>query len=113
LRVQRTPAWAVGQTGCTIRFILKAIGLKDMCIFMIFVHCITRTIFGDGLKECTFAIVAYLIEKIVGLLGTIMGKVLDDQKNDVDGSLPHKKGDIKMLEMEGIWNFCATVFEMA
>ena len=71
------------------------------------------TLFGDGLKECTFAIVAYLIEKIVGLLGTIMGKVLDDQKNDVDGSLPHKKGDIKMLEMEGIWNFCATVFEMA
>eukprot|EP00567_Pseudictyota_dubia_P006065 CAMPEP_0197452350 /NCGR_PEP_ID=MMETSP1175-20131217/31832_1 /TAXON_ID=1003142 /ORGANISM="Triceratium dubium, Strain CCMP147" /LENGTH=305 /DNA_ID=CAMNT_0042985333 /DNA_START=1 /DNA_END=918 /DNA_ORIENTATION=+ len=66
----------------------------------------------DGLKECAFAVVAFLIEINVGILGLLLG-VAQEGDSDVDCTVPHKKGDITMLEVEGFWAFFAAAFEMA
>ena len=69
------------------------------------------TIGRDGLKECAFAGVAFAIEMIVGALGMLLGKAKED--NDVDGTVGHKQGEVKLMEVGGFWSFFATAFEMA
>ena len=69
------------------------------------------TLFRDGAKECAFAVVAWVIEFLVGLIGLILGKA--NEKGDTDCTVPHKKGHVELLEMDNFWSFFATVFEIA